>query len=589
MGSGPLRFGVFELDESSGELRRNGSQVHLPPQPFQILTLLAQNAGEVVDRNRIRSHVWGDTAVDFDRSLNVAIAQIRSALNDDADSPRFIQTVPRKGYRFLAAVDRGIETLPAHPAAARRLRVPLLIFGGVLLLAGLAAGAYRLLRPSGAAIRIAVLPFEDLSLDAADALQSDGLFDALLTRLGGVQPDRIQVIGRRSVAYLNARGAGGLREIGDRLKVSYVIEGTARRDGGGLRLAVRMVQMPGETVVWSGTFTQDASPRIFEETLVARVSASVLTTLFPGASPRVPEEVCGQDWEAFQTGRLLVYRGGMKNLQRSLAFFQQSGCAPAQAALAETLVRLARIGPGRPNSWDAARGAAETALKSAGNLAGAHLALGNVAFWHDWAWQAARREFGEALRLNPSDPDAHHDLAWVQVALGLRADALESLETAIAIDPLSARTRMDSAWLLLQIGRFDQAAAAARRTLELDPDMTEARACLSRALLYGGDTDAAIEAIRPMISPGVAAEIAGLPAGQAARRLMEPAVQGAKQDPYERAWRLAWLGSRGEALAALEEAFTSRSVMMPLVAVDPGFAALRNEPRFRKIVTDMGL
>lgn len=107
MEPGPLRFGIFELDQSSGELRRNGSPVHLPPQPFQILTLLARNAGEVVDRGRIRREVWGDTTVDFDRSLNVAVAQIRSVLNDDADNPRFIQTLPRRGYRFLAAVDLG--------------------------------------------------------------------------------------------------------------------------------------------------------------------------------------------------------------------------------------------------------------------------------------------------------------------------------------------------------------------------------------------------------------------------------------------------------------------------------------------------
>ena len=585
-----MRFGIFELDESSGELRRNGSLVHLPPQPFQILMLLARNAGEVVERNRIRREVWGDTAVDFDRSLNVAIAQIRSALNDVADNPRFIQTLPRKGYRLLAAVDRVGEAPPPAPTPRpKRPRAVVLIVGGALLLVGLAAGAYRLWRPSGEQVRIAVLPFENLSHNPADAIQADGLFDELLTRLGGIQPERIQVIGRRSVSYLNAHGAGGLREIGERLQVGYAIEGSARRDQGGWHVAVRFVRTGSETVLWSATFTQDASPERFEEALVSRVSAAVLTTLFPGSEPRTSETGCSQGWEAYQTGRLLANRGGVPDLERSLPLFRQGDCAQARAALAQTLVRLARMGRGGPDAWESARNAAQKALQ-AGSIAAAHLALGNVAFWHDWNWQAARHEFGEALRINPSDPDAHHDRAWLQVALGLRTDALASLETAIAIDPLSARTRMDSAWLLLQIGRFDQAAAEARRTLELDPGMLEARACLFRALLYAGDTRAAIDAITPLIPQGEAGELAGLPNAQAVRRIIELGLRPeGKQSSYERAWRLAWLGSRGEALTALEEGLRSHNLMMPLVAVDPAFAVIRDEARFRKIVQDMKL
>jgi tetratricopeptide (TPR) repeat protein len=163
---------------------------------------------------------------------------------------------------------------------------------------------------------------------------------------------------------------------------------------------------------------------------------------------------------------MLVNRGGLKDLERSLVFFQQAGCAQAHAENAEVLVRLARTGKSPADSWETARAAAQTALKVDGNLAAAHLALGNIAFWHDWNWPAAQREFRETLRINPSNPDAHHDLAWLQVALGLRGNAMSSLETAIAIDPLSARTRMDSAWLLLQMGHFDRAGSEARRALE---------------------------------------------------------------------------------------------------------------------------
>jgi DNA-binding winged helix-turn-helix (wHTH) protein/TolB-like protein/Flp pilus assembly protein TadD len=549
---GVLRFGIFELHEASGELRRNGSLVHLAPQPFQILTLLVRNSGEVIGRGRIREEVWSGTTVDFDRSLNVAIAQIRSALNDNAESPRFIQTLPRKGYRFLAPVDSGVRIAAPPPPHPRRL-LPVTI--GIVLLLLLAAFALRPWRSAAGPVRIAVLPFENLALDQASTVESDGLFDDLLTRLGGVQPDRIQVIGRRSVAYLNTHGAGSLREIGQRLNVSYAVESSVRRESGGLRVAVRLIQTANETVRWSATFTQDAP-----ETVVARASAGVLTALFPGASPRIAEDSCGAGREAFQTGRMLANRGGIPDLQRSILFFQQADCAPASAELAATLVRLGRNGNRDPDIWERARTAAQTALRTGSTNPAAHLALGNVAFWHDWNWQAARREFGEALRLNPSDPDAHHDLAWLQVALGQRADALASIRTAIAIDPLSAHTRMDSAWLLLQIGRFQEAAAAARQTLALNPEMAEARACLSRALLFAGDAEAAKD-LKP---------------------------DGARQ-PYERAWRLAWAGSRDASLTALEEAFRTHSPMMPLTAVDPGFASIRGEPRFRKIVADLGL
>jgi DNA-binding winged helix-turn-helix (wHTH) protein/TolB-like protein len=288
---GLRRFGVFELDESSGELRRNGTLIHLPPQPLQILKLLIGNAGEVVDRDRIRREVWGATAVDFDRSLNVAVAQIRSALNDDAASPRFVQTLPRRGYRFLAEVEGGGSPVVAPSPRPMRRRVAAIGIG-IILAAMLAIGAFRFRRVPDRPIRIAVLPFEDLSLDAAEAARSVGLFDDLLTVLGGTQPDRIEVIGRRSVSGANARGPGSVRVLGKVLNVNYVLESSVRRDGTSLRVGVRLVETGNEGVRWSATFAQDGPASAFEESVVGRVSAGVLTTLFPGASPIGPANLC---------------------------------------------------------------------------------------------------------------------------------------------------------------------------------------------------------------------------------------------------------------------------------------------------------
>lgn len=524
-----LKFGIFELDPAAGELRRNGTLVRLPPQPFQILTLLVRNSGEVIDRNRIRQEVWGETAVDFDRSLNVAIAQIRSALNDDADNPRFIQTLPRRGYRFLATVETKVSSRKPFRAAA-----------GILMLAIAAFAGYRLRTPPPQPVRVAVLPFENVSLAETEAAQSDGLFDELLTSLGGIQPERLQVIGRRSVVALNIRGAGALRQVGERLNVRYAVEATARRGDTGLTITARLIDTPTDSVIWSGTFAPEKA--------VPAISAAVLTTLFPGATAPPARASCPDGWDSYTTGRQLVNRGTLKDLQRSLEYFQRAACPEARAAFAETQVRLARIGPISPDSWESARAAAHQALHENNDLALAHLALGNIAFWHDWNWQTAQNEFRAALKINPSNPDAHHDEAWLDIAFGRPADALSELNTALAIDPFSARTRMDTAWLFLQLGRFREAADAARRTLELDPDMKEANACLARAQH--------LPAARP------------------------------PQDPYERATRLTL---PDEALTALEEAFRNRNPMMPLAATDPAFAFLHGTPRFQKIVQAMHL
>jgi DNA-binding winged helix-turn-helix (wHTH) protein/TolB-like protein/thioredoxin-like negative regulator of GroEL len=579
-----LRFGIFELDEDAGELRRNGVIVRLPPQPFQVLRILVRNSGQVVDRDRLRREIWGETSVDFDRSLNVCVAQVRTALNDDAESPRFIQTLPRRGYRFLASVEQGVQSEPPPPAATSSKKFPYVraaVVGLVVVLA-LAAG-YRIERPVDRTVRLAVLPFETVGLSSGDTPQIDGLFDELLTRLGGVETSRLRVIGRRSVAVFRG-GRKPLREIGALLHVEYAIEATVRQEPAGLRLAVRLAHTGNEGVLWSDTFAQDGDPAAFEEAVVARVSAAVLQKLFPGAQPpSAREEFCRDGWEAYRTGRLLANAGTRAALEKSVAFFEQASCGPGRVALADALVRLARMGSRRDDLWERARAAAR-------NAPGAQLAIGNVAFWRDWDWKTAERAFQSALRLNPSDPDANHDYAWLLVALGRRSEGLASLQRAIALDPLSARINMDAGWLFLQAGRFREAAAQARRALELDPRMAEARACLSRALVYAGDDRAALDTLRDEVSPEQMRAVAGLPPREAIRALWQNALRDhSDMEPYQRAWRLAWLGATGEALGNLEAAFRAHSSMMPMVAADPAFAAIRGTDRFQRIVHDMGL
>lgn len=552
-----LRFGTFELDDRAGELRRNGALIRLSPQPFQVLTILARNSGEVIDRDRLRREVWGETTVDFDRSLNVCIAQIRTALNDDAESPRFIQTLPRRGYRFVAPV-QGEESPKPIPRPSPRRPAAMAVVA-VVALAGLAFGAYRWTRPADRTLRLAVLPFEGV-----ESAQVDGLFDELLTRLGGIQPDRLQVLGRRSVV--------AARSLGRPLDVAYTVETSARP---GLRVSARLVRTSDDSVLWSGTFVQDGEPAPFEEDVVARISAAVLEKLFPGAAPApAGESACRDGWESYRAGRLLANAGTIASLEKSVPHFEQARCAAARVALADTHIRLARAG--RRDAWERARAVLPP---------DADLARGNIAFWRDWDWKTAERSFQSALRRHPSDPDAHHDYAWLLVALGRRTEGLASLQRAIALDPLSARVNIDAGWLYLQAGRFREAASQARRALELDPSMNEARGCLTRALVYAGDERAALDVIREE-SPERARAVEALPPAEAIRTLWRNATPS---DPYQRAWRLAWIGERDQAIAALQDALRGRSSMMPLVAVDPAFGPLRDDPRFREIVKSMRL
>ena len=424
------------------------------------------------------------------------------------------------------------------------------------------------------------MPFDTVGLGGEADVQAEGIFDELLTALSGVQPDRLAIVGRRSVMRFR-KESSSLREIGERLKVPYAIEGTTRRDGGRFLVAVRLARTDEDALVWSEEFEQSEDSAAFEERVVARVSAAVLQKLFPGAAAGLPESGCRDGWESYRTGQMLADRGLMVSLEKSVSFFQQSNCAAARGALADTLIRLARLQPRHPEYWQRARSAA-AGLDSAP----AHLALGNIAFRRDWDWKRADAEFQAALRRNPSNPDAHHDLAWLLAALGRQSEAVSALDRAVALDPLSGRTHMDAAWILLQAGRFRRAAAEARTALELDPQIAEAHACIARALLLAGDDRAALEAIRPALSAEVSKAIAGLPPREVLRRVL---LRQAEADPYHRALWLADAGNRQEALAALEEAVRGRSLMMPLVAVDPGFLLLRGEARFQKIVKDLRL
>ena len=565
-----LRFGAFELDLRHEELRRAGVLIRLSPQQFKVLRYLAERSGQVATREEIQREVWGsETFVDFDRGLNVCIAQIRAALNDDSEAPRFIQTVPRRGYRFVAPVETVTEVAaPAEPAPppVRRLRLPLLAIA-VAVLALLAVIVWMSTgTPAPARAILAVLPFENVTQRPEDAAVIDGLADELITQFGAALPGRLGVIGRTSVVRLSAQKAG-IGQIARELSASLILEGDLRTEGARVRISARLLKAADQAQAWSETFEMENASRLeIEEEIAARVTAAVVGALFPQAPRRAAGHVPSREaYDDFVGGRSLQQQRNLADIRRAIGFFEQSAqrdlaYADPWAGMAESYLTLAMSGAPDPiESLEKARAAAEHALRLNETAFEAHNALGAVLFWRDWNAPEALRHFTRAVALNPSYAKAHHDYAFLLVETGHAEAGVAELRRAIAIDPLSPRVNVDAGWLLLQAHRYDQAIEQARRALVLDPQLREAEACIARAKFHQGAASPAI--------------------------LRYYQTRTSSTDPYERALALSIAGRKPEAIQALREAYGKREIRMTMVATEPVFVPLRNDPGYREIVS----
>jgi len=588
-----LRFGAFELDLQNNELRRAGVLLKLSPQQFQVLRLLAENSGQVQTREEIQREVWGtDTFVDFDRNLNVCVAQIRATLNDDSDAPRFIQTVPKRGYKFIAPVER-VATGTAVPASARlQTRAKWWWFAAalaaILAIAVVSATWRRSIRPER--IMLAALPFENLTGDPKEDPFTDGLTEELIGQLGSLNPHKLGVIGRTSVMrYKTAPHA--IDQVARDLHVDYILEGTVRRSGGRIRIAARLIQAGDQAQVWTDT-SERAESEMFriEEESAARITSAVSGKLLGGAvSAGAAAHARNQEaYQSYLNGLYLEHKGTRADLERSIPYFEDAARLdpqfdPAYSAQAEAGVALGRSGAASAETWKRAREAAEKALTINPGNAEAHNALANVLFWRDWNWPLAEQHFTRAIAINPSLPAAHHDYAFYLVAMGRTEQGLTSLRRAVALDPLSARINIDAGWLYLQAHRFDDAIREARRARELEPNLAEANACILRSLFYQRKYREIADALH-------------LPAGDPeeslkrlySRKLQEDEKAGST-DLFGMAMRYTFVGQNAKALDALDKAYADRNTMLPLLKTEPSFAALHAEPRFQELARKLAL
>jgi len=636
--NGSIRFGEFELEPKSGELRKAGVPVKLQPQPLRVLVLLASNPGELVTREEIQQTIWeGVTFVDFEHGLNFCIKQIRSALGDDAQAPRFIETLPRRGYRFIAPVDQKSKNIsdrvatlvPNDPTTAQTLktsieehslarrprsRVPrgaaLAIV--VLMIAG-GYAAWKLLVkspvPTRGKVMLGVMPFENLSGDPEQEYFSDGMTEELIAQLGSLQPAKLGVIARTS-AMTYKRGNRDIRQIGGELRVDYVLEGSVRREDGRLRITAQLIQVSDQTHLWSESYDRTTQNTLSVQTDVARNIASVLALkLLPGErTPRTADLSTNADaYDAFLKGRYLWNKGRSDDVEKSIGFYNRAlelapDYAPALAGLADSYILLGMYYTIPPtDAYPKAKQAATRALELDDALAEAHTALGTIQFRFDWAWPEAEAQFKRAIELNPSYGRAHHDYAWLLVALERFDEAVNEIKRARELDPLSPLANSDVGWVYLRARRYDEAISQIERTLELEPEFASAQACLERAYRLKGMNKEAVESARKsMIRSGATPrELAGLEKGDSEERMKnvllwrlkksEESEPNRRTSPYRFAAQYAEVGKTDAEFEWLERAFKERDSELVSLEVDPAFDSVRSDPRYAVLRRRIGL
>jgi TolB-like protein/DNA-binding winged helix-turn-helix (wHTH) protein len=426
-----VRFGIFEADLRTGELRKSGRKINVQEQPFQVLAMLLERPGVMVTREELRKKLWAaDTFVDFDTGLNKAIMKIREALDDSADTPRFVETLPRRGYRFIVPVERaGAGTAMAGVAPPEESRVGRALhqtrrreqwavaLAGAALVAALLSLIARDWRLRGQARpridSIAVLPLENLSGDKEQEYFADGMTDQLITELAKISS--LRVISRTSIMQYKAAHKP-LPEIARELGVDAVVEGTVVRSGQKVRITAQLIQARDDRHLWSEKYERDPSDILTLQGEVAQAIASqirIKLTAQERTSLVRARPVNPQAYEAYLKGNFFRNKVTEEGLDKSIESFTQAieldpAYAQGYAGLSQSYVYLGIFGL-RPSGevYPKARAAAKKALELDETVAEAHNTLADVKKGYEWDWAAAEAEYKRALELNPSYSLAH--------------------------------------------------------------------------------------------------------------------------------------------------------------------------------------
>jgi TolB-like protein/DNA-binding winged helix-turn-helix (wHTH) protein/Flp pilus assembly protein TadD len=603
------------LEAREGRLSREGRIVPLAPKAFHTLLVFVESAGHLVEKDDLIKQVWPDTFVE-ESNLAQHIFAIRRALAEDPAQGEYIETVPKRGYRFLAPVCRlepaGPEDTDAQAAWVWRPRVQSAMVAGIFLaLLALLTWQVFLPRPQPASPRIAlaVLPFENLTGDPDKEYIGDGLTEELITRLSSFPSDRLAVIARTSaMKYKNT--SAGARQIGWELGVQYLLEGSIREERGQARITAQLIRVQDQTHLWAETFTRDAAQILplqeeVSEAIVRQIQSRLAPREAPvgrGTAPTSNREA----QEAYLKGRFFLSKRTREGLERALDYLTRATStapdfAAAHAGLAEAYILLGQYNYRRPGeAYPRARAEADRALKIDDALSEGHLARAVVAACYEWDWGSAERGYQQAIALNPGYATAHQWYGEFLAILGRFEEARAAFLRARELDPLSPIITVMAGSPEYFSGNYDAAIAQFRRAFEIEPDFVPAY--LNLALAYsqkGMHAEAiaaaqrALQATNGQVGKATLA-YAYAQAGRKgdARAILVELRELSKKEyvpPLDLAAVLTALGDKDGAFEQLEAAFRDRDEYVVVLQVEPMFAPLRSDPRFQGLLRRIGL
>jgi TolB-like protein/DNA-binding winged helix-turn-helix (wHTH) protein/Tfp pilus assembly protein PilF len=616
--SGAVRFATFQVDLRSGELRKQGVKIKLQEQPFRVLTVLLQRPGEVVTREELRNQNWPpDTFVDFENSLNTAINKLRDALGDSADNPRFIETLPRRGYRFIAPVISDQQEKSPVPAEVSNVGdeqngknpwTPRWLVPAAVAVLALLTLVYVTIRrrakdPAYSKINsLAVLPLKNLSGDPTQEYLADGMTEELIGRLAGIHD--LRVVSRTSVMRFKDAQIS-VPEIARTLNVDAVVEGSVIREGNRIRVHAQLIRGATDGHFWSEAYDRDLRDVLGLQSEVAEsIALKVKATVTGEERTRLTEArpVSPEVYESYLKG-LYVYRNKTSSragVEESIGYFQNAIArdptyAPAYVGLANAYRFLSTVTiGGSPAELPKAMTAVRKALELDPNLAEAHVVLADLqrAQWH---WTDAEAEYRRALELNPSDASAYGGLAGWLLSQGRLVEAVAWARRARELDPSPEESR-DLGWILFNARRYDEAIREYRSALAIEPLDANTLWRLGFALSLKQQSQEAIAVLERAVSvsdraPGNLGVLAVV-YGQAGRR--EDALRVlAELKKRQRtgyvpagAFVLTYSGLADpeQTLIWLEQAYKEHSFILLFLKVHPIFDSLRDDPRFKDLI-----
>jgi TolB-like protein/Flp pilus assembly protein TadD len=569
-----LRFADFEVDLRAGELRRDGVKIHLQEQPFQVLTVLLEQTGEVVSREELRHRLWPcDTFVDFDNSLNTAINKIREALGDSAEDPHFVETLPRRGYRFIAPV-----------------------FG-------------RVLKARSKTIdSLAVLPLVNATRLEETEYFSDGVTETIIASLA--QLPRMRVMARSTVFRYKGREINP-QAVGRELNVRAVITGRVLKRGGQISLGIELVDAEDGAQLWSASYNRALADIFAVQDQIATEISDKLRLQLTGKQRRQLTKRHTQNTEAYQLylkGRFHLARRTEESFKKSLEYFQQavehdSDYALAYAGMADAYLIGQYYSAIAPSiALPKAKAAVARAIDLDESLAEVHATLGSILSFQEWDADAGEREFRRAIELNPNYSTG---FSWYAVnhlmPLGRFSEAEATFERALKVDPFSLITNTHLGLLYTFIGKYDAAAKQFQHTLELDPNFAEAHFCCAMVCGCMGEMEEARAHVELALSlsKGDVRMRCALAALNAVTGRKQEAIEELKEllklsetryvSPYFLSRVYLGLGNVDDTFDWLEKAFQERTPHLRCVHLDPNFKVLRSHSRFQDLLRRMRL